>query len=83
MSTAASLPGPHLDLVPELVAWFGHHLRGDDNGVDRAPPIQVYVRDAVEPEPDLAEHPGEWWALPSWPPPEHATATFKVDGTGR
>jgi putative CocE/NonD family hydrolase len=82
MSTASSLPGPHLDLVPELVAWFGHHLRGDDNGVDTAPPIQVYVRDAVEPEPDLAEHPGDWWALPSWPPPEHATASFRVDGAG-
>ena len=24
-----------------------------------------------EPAPDLAEHPGDWWALPSWPPPEH------------
>ena len=82
MSTASSLPGPHIDLVPELIAWFGHHLRGDDNGVDTAPPIQVYVRDAVEPEPDLAEHPGEWWALPSWPPPEHATASFRVDGEG-
>ncbi len=82
MSTASSLPGPHLDLVPELIAWFGHHLRGDDNRVDTAPPIQVYVRDAVAPEPDLAEHPGEWWALPSWPPPEHATASFRVDGSG-
>jgi hypothetical protein len=80
MSTASSLPGPHIDLVPELIAWFGHHLRGDDNGVDTAPPIQVYVRDSVEPEPDLAEHPGEWWALPSWPPPEHAMASFRVDG---
>ncbi|HEY5887829.1 MAG TPA: CocE/NonD family hydrolase, partial [Acidimicrobiales bacterium] len=82
MSTASSLPGPHIDLVPELIAWFGHHLRGDDSGVDTAPPIQVYVRDAVEPEPDLAEHPGEWWALPGWPPPEHATASFQVDGEG-
>ncbi|MET1050950.1 MAG: CocE/NonD family hydrolase, partial [Acidimicrobiales bacterium] len=23
MSTASSLPGPHIDLVPELIAWFG------------------------------------------------------------
>lgn len=82
MSTASSLPGPHIDLVPELIAWFGHHLRGDDNGADAAPPIQVYVREAVEPEPDRAEHPGEWWALPCWPPPQHATASFRVDGTG-
>jgi hypothetical protein len=80
MSTHNSLPGPHLDLVPELIAWFGEHLRGDPPG--GAAPIQVYVREAVEPEPDLAEHPGEWWALPSWPPPEHATATFRVDGSG-
>ena len=48
-------------------AWFGHHLRGDDNGVDTAPPIQVFVRRPTRPAPDLAEVRGEWRSEPGWP----------------
>jgi predicted acyl esterase len=67
MSTATSLPGPHLDLVPELVRWFGRWLRDEDNGVDADPPIQVYVRRPTRPAPDLAEVRGEWRSEPGWP----------------
>ena len=31
-SQATSLPGPHVDLVPELFRWFGRWLRDDANG---------------------------------------------------
>jgi predicted acyl esterase len=44
MSPATSLPGPQLDLVPELVRWFGRWLREDENGLDREPPIRLFVR---------------------------------------
>jgi hypothetical protein len=67
MSTATSLPGPHIDLVPELVRWFGRWLRDDENGVDEDPPIQVFVRHSTRPEPDLAELRGEWRQEPGWP----------------
>jgi hypothetical protein len=67
MSTATSLPGPHIDLVPELVRWFGRWLRDEDNGVDAEPPIQVFVRRSTRPEPDLAEVRGEWRHEPRWP----------------
>jgi predicted acyl esterase len=67
MSTARSLPGPHLDLVPEMIRWFGHWLRDDDTGVDRDPPVRVFVRHAARPAPDLAVHDGVWRAEPGWP----------------
>jgi predicted acyl esterase len=67
MSTATSLPGPHIDLVPELVRWFGRWLRDDENGVDEDPPIQVFVRRSTRPEPDLAELRGAWRQEPGWP----------------
>jgi uncharacterized protein len=67
MSTATSLPGPHLDLVPELVRWFGHWLNEEANGIEADPPIQVFVRRPTKPEPDLAEHRGEWRNEPGWP----------------
>ena len=44
MSTETSLPGPHIDLVPEMIRWFGHWLRDEDNGVDRdarRPPVRA------------------------------------------
>ncbi|MBA2642618.1 MAG: CocE/NonD family hydrolase [Actinobacteria bacterium] len=67
MSTAMSLPGPHIDLVPELVRWFGRWLRDEGNGVDAEPPIQVFVRRSTRPEPDLAEVRGSWRSEPGWP----------------
>ncbi len=67
MSTATSLPGPHIDLVPELVRWFGRWLRDEENGVEDDPPIQVFVRRSTRPEPDLAEVRGVWRSEHSWP----------------
>ena len=67
MSTATSLPGPHIDLVPELVRWFGRWLRDEENGVDDEPPIQVFVRRSTRPEPDLAEVRGVWRSERGWP----------------
>ena len=60
MSTATSLPGPHIDLVPELIRWFGRWLRDDPNGIDAEPPIAVFVRRSTRPAPDLAMMRGEW-----------------------
>ena len=67
MSTATSLPGPHIDLVPELVRWFGRWLRDEQNGVEDDPPIQVFVRRSTRPEPDLAEVRGVWRSERGWP----------------
>jgi predicted acyl esterase len=63
-----SIPGPRIDLVPEMIRWWDRWLRGDDNGVDREPPITVYIQRSATPEPDLAEVPGEWRFETEWPP---------------
>jgi uncharacterized protein len=67
MSPATSLPGPHLDLVPELVRWFRRWLCDEDNGVEQDPPIRVFVRRSTRPEPDLAEVRGSWRFESGWP----------------
>jgi putative CocE/NonD family hydrolase len=79
MSTAASLPGPHLDLVPELVRWFGHWLRDDANGVEHDPPIRVFVRHSTRQTPDLAEMRGRWRYEPEWPPARARTFVLRPD----
>src|SRR5680860_180622 len=67
-STETSLPGPRIDLVPELLRWFDHHLKGEDNGIDKEHPIVVFARRSTRPATDLDSYEGEWRHEPAWPP---------------
>ncbi|HEY5013139.1 MAG TPA: CocE/NonD family hydrolase [Acidimicrobiia bacterium] len=85
MATATSLPGPHIDLVPELIRFFDRHLRaGGATGAVTAsePPIAVFVRRATRPEPDLAEHAGAWRFEDEWPPARAKTRVLSPGGDG-
>ena len=61
-------PGPNIDLVPEMLRWWDRWLKGDDNGVDRDPPIVVYAQRSTLPDPVRAEVRGSWRYEPAWPP---------------
>jgi predicted acyl esterase len=80
MSTAASVPGPHIDLVPELIRWFGRWLRDDRNGIDEEPPIAVFMRRSTRPAPDLAEMRGEWRSEPTWPADRLRATVWRPEG---
>lgn len=67
-SAESALPGPHIDLVPEMIRWWDRWLRDEQNGIDDEPPITVFVRHSTNPEPDLAEMRGEWRYETTWPP---------------
>jgi predicted acyl esterase len=62
-----SSPGPNIDLVPEMVRWWDRWLKGTDNGVDREPPITVFVRRATPPAAELRAYRGEWRFETGWP----------------
>jgi len=68
MSPRLSMPGPRIDHVPEMIRWWHRWLRGDDNGVDREPPISIFVRRSTPPRADLDAYEGEWRFEPTWPP---------------
>jgi predicted acyl esterase len=80
MAPATSLPGPHIDLAPEMITFFGKWLR--DDHVDSRPPIRVFVRHATRPEPDLAVLTGKWRYETTWPV-ERLTPTTLYDGRRR
>ncbi len=44
---ATAAPGPRIDLVQEMVAWWDRWLRGRDNGVDERP--EQHLRTHVDP----------------------------------
>jgi putative CocE/NonD family hydrolase len=81
-SPATAHPGPPVDIVVEMARWFDHHLRGIDTGVDREPPVQVFVRYPTVPEPDLAVHDGAWRADGSWPVPGATERRLQPDEPG-
>ena len=85
-STETSLPGPHIDLVPELIRWFARWLRAEPNGIEDEPPIVMFSRRSTRPAPDLAEMRGEWRFEKKWPPDRLTVEALRVDdaiATGR
>jgi uncharacterized protein len=61
-------PGPNIDGTAEILRWFDRWLKGEDNGIDREPPVVVYQQRSTLPDPLRSEVRGEWRAEPTWPP---------------
>ncbi|MEP7113099.1 MAG: CocE/NonD family hydrolase C-terminal non-catalytic domain-containing protein, partial [Ilumatobacteraceae bacterium] len=80
MAPATSLPGPHIDLVAEMIRFFGKWLRDDPFEV--RPAIRVFVRHATKPAPDLALVDGAWRYEETWPP-QRLMSTSLHDGRRR
>lgn len=62
---ATGMPRPTLDHFDLLARWFGHHLRGDDNGVMDMAPVTLYIQ---EPSNHTESVPGRWREEARWPP---------------
>ncbi len=58
---------PTLDHFDLMARWFGHHLRGDRNGVmEDLPPVAVYIRTGLPNDGDAVA--GFWRSEQAWPP---------------
>lgn len=66
-STATSLPGPHLDLVPVMARWWDRWLRGTDDGYDDEPALTWFAQRPTPPGPARRLVEGEWRSAPAWP----------------
>ncbi len=78
-STSSSLPGPRIDLVPEMVRWWDRWLRGVDNGVDTAPVVDCFVRSSTRPSSVLDVHEGAWMS-DDWPSTRSTVRSFPLSG---
>ena len=81
MSTATSLPGPHLDLVPVMARWWDRWLRGIDEGYDGEPALTWFAQRPTRPGADRPLVAGTWRSAPRWPLPGAATTVHAL-GTG-
>ena len=78
--TATTAPGPRIDLVPEMVAWWDRWLRGIDNGVDGSdarPAVSCFLRASTRPAPDLDTAAGSW-IREDWPSPRVSERTLSL-----
>ncbi len=81
-ATDTSLPGPNIDLVPEMIRWWDRWLKGIDNGIDREPQIALFARRSTKPAPDLKELRGEWRFEPTWPLERTVVQPFELSQAG-
>ena len=81
MSTATSLPGPHLDLVPVMARWWDRWLRGVDDGYDEEPPLTWFAQTSTRPAADRLLVSGSWRSGASWPLPGASTTRLAL-GSG-
>jgi uncharacterized protein len=66
-STDTSLPGPNIDLVPEMLRWWDRWLKDEDNGIDREPPIVLFAQRSTRPGATRPTMEGDWRYEPTWP----------------
>jgi uncharacterized protein len=83
-ATETALPGPRIDAMPEMVAWWDRWLRDLDNGVDDGlagdrPAMTVFVRSSTRPSPVLDESAGSW-IREEWPSPRSDVRSLTLDG---
>jgi predicted acyl esterase len=62
-------PGPQIGFLEECARFFGHYLRGDDNGYDGTPALRAYLQSFDPPAAFLERRSGRWLAAADWPPP--------------
>jgi predicted acyl esterase len=71
-ATDTALPGPRIDLVPEMAAWWDRWLRGRpvevDDGLAGRPSSTLFVIRSTRPAPDLDTLDGTW-VREQWPSP--------------
>ena len=65
-------PQAVIDLDGYITRWFDHWLKGIDNGVERDPPVRVFV---------MGEN--AWHAEESWPLPQTRFTKYYLQSAGR
>jgi uncharacterized protein len=83
-ATESAQPGPRVDSMPEMVAWWDRWLRGIDNGVDDGlssgrPSTTCFVRSSTRPSAMLDTQKG-FWVREEWPSPRVTARARPLEG---
>jgi uncharacterized protein len=79
-------PDAALDLTAFHLRWYDHWLKGIDNGVDREPPVRIYVMgggDAHKTPEGRIFVGGHWRDEQEWPPARAQAVSYYLQGNGK
>ena len=76
-------PGPTVDWRHELVRFFDHWLKGDDNGVMDEPALTYFQHEYARPEAFPVTWPGRWRSEPGVPVPGATEQVMFLGSGGR
>ncbi|NED89755.1 CocE/NonD family hydrolase, partial [Streptomyces sp. SID11233] len=63
-------PGPAIGYLQEVVRWWDHWLKGEENGVMDGPMLKSWMQESAPPSTSYEERPGRWVGEPSLPSPQ-------------
>jgi putative CocE/NonD family hydrolase len=72
-------PKPAVGFLQESLRWWDRWLKGRDTGIEREPPLRLYMMESVPPVPHLAERGGRWIEESAWPSPHVTTRTLLLN----
>ncbi|MFC4496547.1 CocE/NonD family hydrolase [Streptomyces ovatisporus] len=62
-------PGPAIGYLQEVVRWWDHWLKDEDNGAMDGPMLRTWMQESVPPSTSYEERPGRWVGERTWPSP--------------
>ncbi|WP_433340372.1 CocE/NonD family hydrolase [Streptomyces sp. CA-253872] len=62
-------PGPAIGYLQEVVRWWDHWLKGEENGVMDGPMLTSWMQESAPPSTAYEERPGRWVGEPCLPSP--------------
>ena len=65
-------PSAMRELFPRELRWYDHYLKGEDNGINREPPVEIFYMGA-----------NRWVKADDWPIPGTAFTPFYLSSGGR
>ena len=64
----AGPPQPTIGFLQEVIRWFDHWLKGEQNGIMDEPMLRAFIQEPLPPLTCYTEIPGRWVAERAWPP---------------
>ncbi|UOX92307.1 CocE/NonD family hydrolase [Amycolatopsis sp. FBCC-B4732] len=62
-------PGPAIGYLQEVVKWWDHWLRGEENDAMDGPMLRTWLQESVPPSTSYEDRPGRWVGEATWPSP--------------
>ena len=75
-------PGPAIGFLQEMLRWWDHWLKGEENGIMDEPMMRAWMQEDVPARPWYADCPGRWVGEAKWPSRRIKAERFHLNADG-